>query len=168
MASVKITDDSFETDVLKAEGPVLVDYWAEWCGPCKQLSPVLERLAEEAGGTWVLAKIDLDANPRLGQAFQVQSIPAIFAVVKGQPIPLFLGALPEAEVRRYLEELLRVAAEAGVNGRVQAGEAAEAPPEEPVEVRAPRLPPEPGPVSPVGSSSTRTRHPRRWRRRRPQ
>jgi putative thioredoxin len=114
--------------------PVVIDFWADWCGPCKQLSPVLERLAHAAGGKWVLAKIDLDANPRLGQAFQVQSIPAIFAVVKGQPIPLFQGALPEAEVQRYLDELLRVAAENGVNGTVQVGEAAAAEPvDEPVE-----------------------------------
>jgi putative thioredoxin len=114
--------------------PVVIDFWADWCGPCKQLSPVLERLAHAAGGKWVLAKIDLDANPRLGQAFQVQSIPAIFAVVKGQPIPLFQGALPEAEVQRYLDELLRVAAENGVDGTVQVGEAAAAEPvEEPVE-----------------------------------
>jgi putative thioredoxin len=113
--------------------PVVIDFWADWCGPCKQLSPVLERLAHAAGGKWVLAKIDLDANPRLGQAFQVQSIPAIFAVVKGQPIPLFQGALPEAEVQRYLDELLRVAAENGVNGKVQVGEVDEEPVEEPAE-----------------------------------
>jgi putative thioredoxin len=86
---------------------------------------VLERLAQAAGGTWVLAKIDLDANPRLGQAFQVQSIPAIFAVVRGQPIPLFQGALPEAEVRRFLDELLRVAGENGVQGKVASGAAEE-------------------------------------------
>ena len=80
--------------------PVVIDFWADWCGPCKQLSPVLERLARRTGVRWLLAKVDLDANPRLGQAFQVQSIPAIFAVVKGQPIPLFQGALPEAQVQR--------------------------------------------------------------------
>ena len=98
--------------------PVVIDFWADWCQPCKTLSPILERLAAADGGRWLLARIDLDANPRLGQAFQVQSIPAIFAVVKGQPLPLFQGALPEAQVRQYIDELLRVAEANGVNGRV--------------------------------------------------
>jgi putative thioredoxin len=111
--------------------PVVIDFWADWCAPCKQLTPVLERLAAADGGRWMLAKVDLDANPRLGQAFQVQSIPAVFAVVKGQPIPLFQGALPEAQIRQFLDELLRVAEENGVSGRLPVGEADAEPAPEP-------------------------------------
>jgi putative thioredoxin len=113
--------------------PVVIDFWADWCGPCKQLSPALERLASQGEGRWVLAKIDVDANPRLGQAFQVQSIPSVFAVLKGQPIPLFQGAYPEAEVRRFIDELLRVAEANGVNGRVQIAPEGETPAPEPEE-----------------------------------
>lgn len=132
-----VTEADFQTAVIDTSMtvPVVIDFWADWCGPCKQLSPVLERLAQGDGGRWVLAKIDVDANPRLGQAFQVQGIPAVFAVVKGQPIPLFQGALPEAEVRRFLDELLRVAAENGVSGRVAvADQPAEEPAQEPAAV----------------------------------
>jgi putative thioredoxin len=126
---VDVTEADFQAVVLEQSMtvPVVIDFWADWCGPCKQLSPVLERLATADGGRWLLAKVDLDANPQLGQAFQVQSIPAVFAVVKGQPIPLFQGALPEAQVRQYLDELLRVAEANGVNGRLATDGAA--PPE---------------------------------------
>jgi putative thioredoxin len=121
---VDVTEADFQAVVVEQSMtvPVVIDFWADWCGPCKQLSPVLERLAGADDGRWLLAKIDVDANPRLGQAFQVQGIPAVFAVVKGQPIPLFQGALPEAQVRQYLDELLRVAEANGVTGRVSAGE----------------------------------------------
>lgn len=131
-----VTTVGFEADVIlqSMTVPVVLDLWATWCGPCKQLSPVLERLAVEYGGQWILAKVDVDAEPQISQAFQVQSIPSVFAVVKGQPIPLFQGALPEAQIRQFLEELLRVAAENGVTG-VYGGndEAASADQAEPVE-----------------------------------
>jgi len=131
---VDVTEADFQDVVVEQSMtvPVVIDFWADWCGPCKQLSPVLERLAGADEGRWLLAKIDVDANPRLGQAFQVQGIPAVFAVVKGQPIPLFQGALPEPQVRQYLDELLKVAEANGVTGRVAAGEAPPVLDEEPV------------------------------------
>ncbi len=101
--------------------PVVIDLWAEWCGPCKQLSPIIERVVESYGGRLVLAKVDVDANPRLQQAFGVQSIPTVVAVVKGQPVPLFQGALPEPQVKAYFDELLKLAAENGVTGRAVVG-----------------------------------------------
>lgn len=104
--------------------PVVVDLWAEWCGPCKQLSPVLERLAAEYAGQFLLAKVDIDANPRLGQVFQAQSIPLVIAVVKGQPVPLFQGVIPEQQIRTFLDELIAMAQANGVTGTVAAGDAA--------------------------------------------
>lgn len=119
---IDVTEASFESDVITASQtvPVVVDLWATWCGPCKQLSPVLEKLAVEYAGRWVLAKVDVDAQPQISAAFRVQSIPTIVAVIKGQVLPMFQGALPEPQVRQYIEELLRVAAEAGVGGSVGA------------------------------------------------
>lgn len=119
---IDVTEASFESDVITASQtvPVVVDLWATWCGPCKQLSPVLEKLAVEYAGRWVLAKVDVDAQPQISAAFRVQSIPTIVAVIKGQVLPMFQGALPEPQVRQYIEELLRVATEAGVGGSVGA------------------------------------------------
>ena len=93
--------------------PGVMDLWAEWCGPCKQLSPVLEKLAAEADGAWVLAKVDVDANPQLSAALQVQSIPMVVAVIGGQLVPGFLGALPEAQVRQWLGQVMQVAQQLG-------------------------------------------------------
>jgi putative thioredoxin len=94
--------------------PVIVDLWAEWCGPCKQLSPVLEKLATEAAGSWVLAKVDVDANPQLAAALRVQSIPMVIAVIGGQMVDGFLGALPEAQVREWLAQVQAAAEQLGV------------------------------------------------------
>ena len=118
---VDVTDATFEAEVLTRSltVPVVIDLWAEWCGPCKQLSPILEKLAREYDGRILLAKVDVDANPQLSAAFQVQSIPSVFAVVKGQPVPLFQGAIPEPQVRQVIDQLLEVAATNGVSGRLQ-------------------------------------------------
>lgn len=101
--------------------PVVIDLWAEWCEPCKQLSPILERVVTSYGGRLVLAKVDVDANPRLQQAFGVQSIPTVVALIKGQPVPLFQSALPEPQVQAYFDELLKLAGENGVTGHAVVG-----------------------------------------------
>ena len=119
---VDVNEEDFQHKVIDISKtvPVIVDLWAEWCGPCKQLSPLLEKLAAEYKGRFVLAKIDVDANPRLSQMFQVQSIPAVFAVIGESAGPLFQGAIPEAELRQVIEEVLRIAAEQGVSGTINA------------------------------------------------
>ncbi|MFJ9742468.1 tetratricopeptide repeat protein [Streptomyces sp. NPDC101166] len=110
---IDVDEAGFERDVIQrsAEVPVVIDFWAEWCQPCKQLSPVLERLATEYAGRFLLAKIDVDANQMLMQQFGVQGIPAVFAVVAGQALPLFQGAAPEAQIRQTLDQLVAVAEE---------------------------------------------------------
>ena len=102
-----VTDATFATAVIERSKsvPVVVDLWAEWCGPCKTLGPLLEKVIDETGGAVELAKVDIDTNPEIAQAFQVQSIPAVFALKDGQIVDTFVGALPEAALREFVERL---------------------------------------------------------------
>src|SRR5687768_5579965 len=106
MSAYDVTDATFEDDVLRKsfQQTVVVDFWAAWCGACRQLTPVLERLADESPD-WVLAKVDVDANPRLSGAFGIQSIPAVKAFRDGKQVGEFMGALPESQVRKWIEGL---------------------------------------------------------------
>lgn len=105
---IDVSEATFQTDVVERslQVPVVIDLWATWCQPCKQLSPILERLADAGRGAWVLAKIDVDANPRISQLFGVQSIPMVIAIAGGRPIDMFNGAMPEPQVREWITALL--------------------------------------------------------------
>ncbi|MGW3766827.1 tetratricopeptide repeat protein [Actinomadura verrucosospora] len=116
---VDVTDQTFNTEVVERSQsvPVLVDFWAEWCGPCKQLGPILEKLATEAAGKWILAKVDIDANPQLGAYMQqmgVRGIPFVAAVVAGQLLPFLNGAAPEPQVRQAIDQLFDALRKEGI------------------------------------------------------
>src|SRR6266536_1490127 len=106
---IDVTEATFQSEVLERSlrTPVVIDFWAEWCEPCKQLSPILEKLAIEGNGAWVLAKVDVDANQRLAQALGIQGIPAVFAAIGGQLAPGFSGVQPEAQLRQFIDAVLK-------------------------------------------------------------
>ena len=127
MLVIDVTTSTFEQEVIakSMSVPVVVDLWATWCEPCKQLSPILEKLALEYDGRWILAKVDVDAEPQISAAFQVQSIPAVFVVMGGQVAPMFQGAVPESQARQVIEAVLAEAAKAGLTGNSGNGQEGE-------------------------------------------
>ncbi|HEV7932233.1 MAG TPA: tetratricopeptide repeat protein [Actinomadura sp.] len=116
---VDITDETFNTEVVERSRtvPVLVDFWADWCGPCKQLGPILEKLAGEAAGRWILAKVNIDENPQLGAYLQqmgVRGIPFVAIVVAGQLMPFLNGAAPEPQVRQAIDQVFAALRQEGI------------------------------------------------------
>ena len=137
-----VTEATFQSEVLERSlrTPVVVDLWAEWCAPCKQLTPVLEKLAKEGGGSWVLAKIDTDANQQIAAALRVQSIPTVYAFIGGQPVDAFMGVIPETQLRQWIDALLQAAKQAGLPGGAAAAPESAAPAAEAAEPEEPSDP----------------------------
>src|SRR5215468_4880548 len=104
VATVKITDDSFENDVLKASGPVLVDYWAEWCGPCKQIGPALEEISSEMAGKVTVAKLNIDDNPMAPGKYGVRGVPTLMLFKNGKVAATRVGAMPKSKIVEWLNE----------------------------------------------------------------
>src|ERR1700757_927770 len=153
---LEVTEQTFNTDVVERSRttPVIIDLWADWCGPCKQLSPVLEKLAAEADGTWILAKVDVDANPQLSAALQVQSIPMVVAVIGGQLVDGFLGAMPEGQVRQWIGQVLEAAEKMGMQLSAPVGAAEDELDGAQADTDA-RLPGDGGPEIPVAYADAR-------------
>jgi putative thioredoxin len=121
---IDVTDATFATEVVERskQVPVVVDLWADWCGPCKQLTPILEKVIDETGGQVVLVKVDVDANQQVAGAFQVQGIPAVYALRDGKIVDHFVGAQPEAAVRQFVAGLLPTETESALAGLLAAGD----------------------------------------------
>ncbi len=106
MTSIAVSDESFDNDVLKAEGSVLVDFWAEWCGPCKMISPALEEIAKEMDGRVQIAKMNIDDNPMTPQKYGVRGIPTLMLFRDGQVAATKVGAVPKNQLQAWVESVL--------------------------------------------------------------
>jgi putative thioredoxin len=124
MSALEVTDATFEQDVLARSEttPVIIDLWAPWCGPCRSLGPIIEKVVDEQQGRAVLAKVNVDENPRVSSTFQVQSIPAVFALYKRHVVNRFIGALPEPQVRTFVEQVVAEAQPSEIDLLVSAGD----------------------------------------------
>ena len=107
MATVAVSDAQFEAEVTNSDIPVVVDFWAEWCGPCKQIGPSLEELSEELGGKVKIVKVDVDTNPNSAAKMGVRGIPALFVIKDGQVVANMAGAKPKAALKSWIEESLQ-------------------------------------------------------------
>ncbi|KXV12412.1 thioredoxin TrxA [Gluconobacter oxydans] len=104
--TVAVSDSSFEADVLKSEGPVLVDFWAEWCGPCKMIAPALEEIGAEYQGRLKVAKVNIDSNPEAPTKYGVRSIPTLIIFKDGKPVAQQMGALPKSQLKAWIDQSL--------------------------------------------------------------
>ena len=100
---IEVTDNTFDDTVINSTTPVVVDFWAPWCGPCKQLGPMIEKVIKAANGAVKLVKINIDESPEIAQEMRIQSIPAVYAFKNGRPVDAFVGAVPESQIKAFVE-----------------------------------------------------------------